>query len=77
MLFSTFILKENIYVFITFVSVIIHDSYFTVSYYLNTPGVSEWFGLTAFLRTVDIEVHIVYISRVIIAYTLESLSSLT
>ena len=34
--------------------------------------VSEWFSLTAFLRTVDIKVHIVYISHVIIAYTLES-----
>ena len=31
----------------------------------------------AFLRTADIEVQIVYISRVIIGYTLESLSSLT
>ena len=39
--------------------------------------VNEWFSLTTFLRTVDIEVHIVYISCVIIAYTLESLSSLT
>ena len=38
---------------------------------------SEWFSLTAFLRTADVEVHIVYISRVIIAYTLESLSFLT
>ena len=39
--------------------------------------VSEWFSLTAFLRTADIEVHIVHTSRVIIAYTLKSLSSLT
>ena len=36
--------------------------------------VSEWFSLTAFLRTADIKVHT---SRVIIAYTLKSLSSLT
>ena len=39
--------------------------------------VSGWFCLMAFLKTVDIEVHIVYISHIIIAYTLESLSSLT
>ena len=39
--------------------------------------VSEWFSLTAFLRTADIEVHIVHTSRVITAYTLKSLSSLT
>ena len=38
---------------------------------------SEWFSLTAFLRTADIEVHIVYTCHVILAYTLESLSSLT
>ena len=37
----------------------------------------QWFILTAFLGTADIGVHIVHISRVIIAYTLESLSSLT
>ena len=29
----------------------------------------EWFSLTAFLRTADIEVHIVHTSRVITAYT--------
>ena len=39
--------------------------------------VSEWLNLAAFLGTVDSEVHIVHISRVITAYTLESLSSLT
>ena len=39
--------------------------------------VSEWFSLTAFLRTADIEVHIVHTSHVFIAYTLKSLSSLT
>ena len=38
---------------------------------------SEWLNLTACLGTVDSEVHIVHISRVIIAYTLDSLSSLT
>ena len=38
---------------------------------------SEWLNLTAFLGTADNEVHIVHISRVITAYTLESLSSLT
>ena len=38
-------------------------------------GVSEWLNLTAFLGTADSEVHIVHISRVITAYTLESLSS--
>ena len=38
---------------------------------------SEWLHLTAFLGTADGEVHIVHISRVIIAYILESLSSLT
>ena len=41
------------------------------------PDVSEWFCLTAFLRTADIEVHRVHTSRVIIAYTLESISPLT
>ena len=40
-------------------------------------GVSEWLNLMASLGTVDSEVHIVNISRVITAYTLESLSSLT
>ena len=40
--------------------------------FLNVWVVSEWFSLTAFLWTADIEVHIVYISRVIIAYALES-----
>ena len=39
--------------------------------------VSEWLNLAAFLGTTDSEVHIVHISRVIVAYTLESLSSLT
>ena len=34
-------------------------------------------NLTAFLGTVDSEVYIVHISHVIIAYILESLSSLT
>ena len=38
--------------------------------------VSELLNLTAFLGTADSEVHIVHISHVIIAYTLESLSSL-
>ena len=40
-------------------------------------GVSEWLNLTAFLGTADSEVHIIYISRVDVAHTLESLSSLT
>ena len=44
---------------------------------LQDQWVSEWFSLTAFFRTADIEVHIVHTSRVIIAYTLKSLSSLT
>ena len=39
--------------------------------------VSEWLNLISFRGTADSEVHIVHISRVIIAYTLESLSSLT
>ena len=39
--------------------------------------VSEWVNLTAFLGTAGSDVHIVHISRAIIAYTLESLSSLT
>ena len=39
--------------------------------------VSEWFSLTAFLRTADIDVHKVHTSRLVIAYTLKSLSSLT
>ena len=39
--------------------------------------VSEWLNLTAFLGTVDSEVHLVHMSRVITAYTLQSLSSLT
>ena len=38
---------------------------------------SEWLSLTAFLGTVDIGVHIVHLSGVIVAYTLESLFSLT
>ena len=33
--------------------------------------VSEWFSFTAFFRTVDIEVHIVHTSRVVIAYTIQ------
>ena len=40
-------------------------------------GVCEWLNSMTFLKTVAIEVHIVHISRVIKAYTLESLSSLT
>ena len=39
--------------------------------------VSEWLSSTAFLGTADIGVHIVHTSTVIIAFTLESLSSLT
>ena len=39
--------------------------------------VSEWLNLMAFLGTTDIKVHVVHISCVITAYTLESLSSLT
>ena len=39
--------------------------------------VSEWLNLTTFLWTADGEVHIVHISCLIKAYTLESLSSLT
>ena len=39
--------------------------------------VSEWLILTALLGTADIRVHIIHISRLIITYTLESLSSLT
>ena len=38
---------------------------------------SEWLNLMAFLGTADSKVHIVHINGVIIAYTLESLSSLT
>ena len=45
--------------------------------YIEHKWVSEWFSLTAFLRTADIKVHIVHTSRIIIAYTLKSLSSLT
>ena len=48
-----------------------------ISNTLFKEWVSEWLCLTAFLRTADIEVHEVYISRVIIAYKLESLPSLT
>ena len=44
---------------------------------MKTRGVSEWKYLMAFLGTADSKVHIVHISLVIIAYTLESLSSLT
>ena len=33
----------------------------------STGWVSEWLSLTAFLRTADIEVHIVHTSRVVIA----------
>ena len=39
--------------------------------------VSEWLRLTAFWGTDDIEVHVLHTSCVIIAYTPESLSSLT
>ena len=45
--------------------------------YTKVSSVSEWLNLRAFLGTADSEVHIVHISHVIIAYTLESLSSLT
>ena len=38
---------------------------------------SEWLNLTAFLGTANSKVHIVHISHVIVAYILESLSSLT
>ena len=38
---------------------------------------SEWLNLTAFLRTVHSEVHIVHISREIVANTLDSLSIFT
>ena len=40
-------------------------------------SVSEWLSLTAFVGKVEIGVHVVHTSHVIIAYTLESLSSLT
>ena len=39
--------------------------------------VSEWLSLMAFLGTADTGVHMVHTSHVILAYTLESLSSLT
>ena len=39
--------------------------------------VSEWLSLTVFFGTVDIGVHLVHASHVIIVYTSESLSSLT
>ena len=42
----------------------------------NAEWVSESINLTSFLGTADSEVHIVHISCVIIAYILESLSSL-
>ena len=52
--------------------------FFTAGPWRSSVGTwSEWFSLTAFLRTADIEVHIVHTSRLIIAYTLKSLSSLT
>ena len=38
--------------------------------------VSEWLNLTAFLVIADSEVHKVHLSRVVIAYTLESISTL-
>ena len=45
---------------------------------INSPGwVREWLDLTAFLGTVDSKVHISHISHVTIAYTLQTLSSLT
>ena len=40
-------------------------------------AISEWLNLTAYQGTADSEVHIVHISCVITAYTLESLSSRT
>ena len=44
----------------------------------DTAWVSQWWlNLAAFLGTAESEVHIVHISCVIAAYTLESLSSLT
>ena len=39
--------------------------------------VNQWLNVIPFLDTVDSEVHIVHISHVIIADTMESLSSLT
>ena len=39
-------------------------------------GMSEWLSLTAFWGTADIGVHVVHTRRIIITYTLESLSSL-
>ena len=50
---------------------------FITYHLLTSKRVSGGLSLTAFLQTVDIEVHIMHISRVIITYTLESLSSLT
>ena len=38
---------------------------------------SEWLSLTALFRIAECEVHVIHISRGIITYTLESLSSLT
>ena len=49
----------------------------TCQIWMEFKGVSESLNLTVFLGTVDIEVHIVHISCAIVAYTLESLSSLT
>ena len=51
-----------------------HDANIVIN---GRNGVSEWFNLRAFLGTEDSEVHIVHVSRIITAYTLESLSSLT
>ena len=52
-----------------------------IPWYLMTwilvSQVSEWFNSTAFLWKAGSKVHIVNITRVITAYTLESLSSLT
>ena len=44
---------------------------------ISQHWLSEWLNLTTFLGTANSEVHIVHISCVIIAYTLESLSSLS
>ena len=53
-----------------------HDSDDTMEYE-RIEWVSEGLNLTASLGTADSEVPIVHISHVTVAYTLESLSSLT
>ena len=55
-----------------------HDTTkFDISFRLgHSSRVSEWLNLTDFLGTADNEVHLFHVSRVITAYTLESLSSL-